>query len=63
MILKRDLVTVTTPWGEGKVKVRELEDGSKTFEPEFADCKRLARESRVPIQEVFEVMKKLAVKK
>lgn len=60
MILKRDFITVKTPWGEGKVKVRVLEDESITFEPEFADCKRFAQESDIPIQQVFDTMKKLA---
>jgi len=63
MILKREFVLVKTPWGEGKVKVRVLEDGSKTYEPEFADCKRFAQESDIPVQQVFDTMKNLAAKK
>ncbi|MFH1941883.1 MAG: nickel insertion protein [bacterium] len=46
-----------TPWGEARVKVREFR-GKKMVAPEYEDCKRLVTEHGIPIQEVFDFVKK-----
>lgn len=60
MILDRKLLKITTPWGEGQVKIRILEDGSKTYEPEYADCRRLAESSGLPIQTMYDHLRQAA---
>ena len=60
MILSREIKTVQTSWGEARVKVRTLSESEKTFEPEYDDCKKLAQSGNVPIQEVWEEIKRLA---
>ena len=59
-ILRREFVEVETPWGKGKVKVRVIDESTRDFQPEYDDCKRLAKEGNVPIRQVAEVMKELA---
>ncbi|MBN1782812.1 nickel pincer cofactor biosynthesis protein LarC [bacterium] len=56
-ILSRQIITVTTPWGDGQVKIRIMEDGTKTAEPEYEDCKQLAKNSRISIQTVYQTLK------
>jgi len=58
-ILKRDILTVTTPWGDARVKIRTVSDTQKTVAPEYDDCKRLARENNIPIHEVYDKVRKI----
>ena len=57
MVLNRSLETVSTEWGDIRVKVRDL-DGRKYYSPEYEDCKRLAEKRGVPVQTVFDAAKK-----
>jgi hypothetical protein len=53
--LPREVVEVETKYGRVRVKVC----GEMRFQPEYEDCKRVALEKGVPIQEVYqEAMKK-----
>ncbi|MFH1942313.1 MAG: nickel pincer cofactor biosynthesis protein LarC [bacterium] len=56
-ILEREIKTVSTPWGDARVKIREFH-GKKMVAPEYEDCKRLAQEHGLPIREVFDFVKK-----
>ena len=50
--LAREIVTVTTPWGEVSGKVARLPGGPR-FAPEFESCRLAAQRARVPLQEVY----------
>ncbi|MGD9903720.1 MAG: nickel pincer cofactor biosynthesis protein LarC [Vicinamibacterales bacterium] len=50
--LDRAIVTVTTPWGEVRVKVARRGDAVLNAQPEFDDVARLAAAHGVPIKEV-----------
>ena len=53
--LHREISEVETKYGKVRVKI----SGELRFQPEYEDCKRLALEKGVPIQEVYqEAMKK-----
>ncbi len=53
--LSREVKEVETPYGKVRVKV----SGDRRFQPEYEDCKRIALERGIPIQEVYqEVLKK-----
>ncbi len=52
--LPRETGTVETPYGPCRVKWAEAPDGDVRVTPEYEDCKRLAREKRVPIRKVYE---------
>jgi uncharacterized protein (DUF111 family) len=53
--LPREIREVETQYGRVRVKV----SGKLRFQPEYEDCKRIALEKGVPIQEVYqEAMKR-----
>jgi len=53
--LPREIIEVETKYGKVRVKV----SGDWHFQPEYEDCKRIALERGIPIQEVYkEVLKK-----
>ncbi len=51
--LQRQVLTVETPYGAVRVKVARLPDGKTRSAPEYEDCRRLARETGVPLQEIY----------
>ena len=60
-ILKREPSEIDTPWGSVKGKRVVLPDGSCQFLPEFEDCRRLAEQENMPVQEVIECARQQAV--
>jgi uncharacterized protein (DUF111 family) len=52
--LRREIVTVNTPYGEVSVKLGKLNGRVLHVSPEFESCKRLAEERDVPLMEVYE---------
>src|SRR5262249_10556252 len=55
--LRRESVTVSTPFGEVRGK-RGWREGLETFAPEYEDCARLARENGVALREVYEAARR-----
>jgi uncharacterized protein (TIGR00299 family) protein len=51
--LRREAVTVQTPWGPVQGKRGWREGGPEVFTPEYEDCARVAREQGVPLREVY----------
>jgi uncharacterized protein (TIGR00299 family) protein len=58
-ILSREIRTITTPYGESKVKVCQYED-STYYYPEYEDVKRLAISSGLDYLTVYELIKNMA---
>jgi uncharacterized protein (TIGR00299 family) protein len=56
--LRREAVTVQTPWGPVKGKRGWREGGPNVFTPEYEDCARVAREHGVPLREVYDVVRR-----
>jgi len=54
LTLARQHVTVTTPWGEVRVKIGSLEGEVCNAAPEYEDCRRLAAEHDVPLKRVMQ---------
>ncbi len=52
--LRREFVTVTTPWGEVAVKLGKLDGKTVQAAPEFESCKKIAEKARVPLKSVYE---------
>lgn len=52
--LPREVRTVETLYGPCRVKWAKGPDGDLRVTPEYDDCKRLARDNRVPIRKVYE---------
>ncbi len=55
--LKRETVTVETPWGTVRCKRGWREGTEAILTPEYEDCARIARERNVSLQGVFEFVK------
>jgi hypothetical protein len=53
--LKRDIKEIDTSFGKLKVKVAELNNLKNHFKitPEFEDCKRIAKEQKKPLHEIY----------
>jgi uncharacterized protein (DUF111 family) len=56
--LRREAVTVPTPWGPVKAKRGWRADGFEVLTPEYEDCARVAREHGVPLREVYAAVRK-----
>lgn len=54
--LRRETVTVETPWGPVRGK-RGWREGLHVLTPEYEDCARLARQHGVPLRAVFDAVK------
>jgi pyridinium-3,5-bisthiocarboxylic acid mononucleotide nickel chelatase len=52
--LPREFVTVSTRFGEVRVKLSRTAGRVQHASPEFDDCRKLAEEKNVPLHEVME---------
>ncbi len=52
-VLDREWKTVTTPYGEVRLKIATQNGTVKTVTPEYEDCKKLALEKGVPLKDVI----------
>lgn len=60
MVVRRDIASVSTAWGGMKVKIRGLSDQEETAAPEYDDCRRVAKETGLPIRAVYDEVKRVA---
>jgi uncharacterized protein (TIGR00299 family) protein len=51
--LHRESRRILTPYGNVRVKLAHLGDGKVKAAPEYDDCRKLAQEHQVPIQEIY----------
>jgi uncharacterized protein (TIGR00299 family) protein len=56
--LRREAVTVETPWGSVKAKRGWRSDGFEVVTPEYEDCARVAREHNVPLRDVYAAVRR-----
>ncbi len=55
--LEREIRTITTEYGDVKVKIGKREGRIINIAPEYEDCKRIAKERGISIREVYEKIK------
>ncbi|MBI5287169.1 MAG: LarC family nickel insertion protein, partial [Deltaproteobacteria bacterium] len=53
--LEREIREVSTPYGKVRVKVSKKDGKVLNIQPEYEDCKRIAREKKVPLKDVISV--------
>jgi uncharacterized protein (TIGR00299 family) protein len=58
-MLQRTIRTVATPWGDAQVKEVVRPDRTEVV-PEYESCRRLARETGLPLREVYDRLTRLA---
>ncbi|TYO97501.1 hypothetical protein EDC39_11041 [Geothermobacter ehrlichii] len=51
--LPREIRTVATPFGEVRVKLFQVDRTTRRLSPEFEDCRRIARQTGLPLAEVY----------
>ena len=56
--LPRESVNIHTQFGDVRVKISRVNGHIRHASPEFEDCKRLAEEKRVPLQQVMDEAKR-----
>jgi len=56
--LKREIVSVETPWGSVRVKKAYLHSKLVQEQPEYEDMKKLAEESNISIKELYKAVNK-----
>jgi hypothetical protein len=61
--LTRETETVSTAWGDVRVKVLSAPDGQMDRAPEYEDCRRIASEHQVPLKRVYQEVLQLAARK
>ena len=54
--LHRDVVTISTPWGDVTGKLSWRSGSEPRMTPEYDDCMRIAQMQQIPISRVFEVV-------
>ena len=59
-MLPHEIITVTTPLGNARVKIARLEGKIGNAAPEYEDCRRLARENQMPLKAVYDIVKAAA---
>jgi len=53
-VVDRRWVTVTTEWGDVRMKVGSSNGNVTNYAPEYEDCRRIAVERRIPLKHVIE---------
>jgi uncharacterized protein (DUF111 family) len=53
-VLARKLVTVSTRWGDVRLKVASMNGTITNYAPEYDDCSRIAVEHQVPLKNVMQ---------
>jgi len=52
--LAREWVTVTTRWGNVRLKIASLNGATANYAPEYEDCRRIASQHHVPLKNVMQ---------
>jgi uncharacterized protein (TIGR00299 family) protein len=52
-VLARRWETVSTPWGDVRMKIGSLNGAVTNYAPEYEDCRTIAEEKRVPLKSVM----------
>src|SRR5262249_53162484 len=63
LALARRWERVTTPWGEARVKIAEVNEASVNSAPEYEDCRRIAELHQIPLKTVMQEVQRLYLEK
>lgn len=53
-VLQRKWVTVSTQWGEVRLKIASMNGTTTNYAPEYEDCRRIATQQHVPLKTVMQ---------
>lgn len=60
LIVSRETISVSSPWGTVPVKVAVLPNGQQRFKPEYDVCANIARQHNIPLPNVYLTLNHLA---
>ncbi len=60
---ERETVTLETTLGAARVKIKRLDGSAVSASPEYEDCRRIALESGIPLQDVYRAIQAEAASK
>jgi len=58
--IPRTIQIIETPYGKIRVKIAQLQDGSKKYAPEYEDCRTLAETNNIPLIDIYKLAENLA---
>jgi len=61
-MLPSEIITLQTSLGNARVKIARLEGEICNVAPEYEDCRRLARENKLPLKAVYDIVRTAAGK-
>ena len=61
--LTRRHVSVSTKWGEVRMKLANLNGSISNYAPEYEDCRHIAKEQKVPLKTVMQEAIKVYLEK
>jgi hypothetical protein len=53
-VLTRRWITVSTQWGDVRLKVANMNGTITNYAPEYEDCRRIALDKNVPLKDVMQ---------
>ena len=53
-VLNRKWVTVSTRWGDVRIKIASMNGTITNYTPEYEDCRKVASENHVPLKTVLQ---------
>ncbi|MBI2652244.1 nickel pincer cofactor biosynthesis protein LarC [Candidatus Woesearchaeota archaeon] len=56
--LEREIKNIKTKYGNVKVKISKLNGEIKNIMPEYEDCVKIAKENKIPLKKVYDLVKK-----
>ncbi|MGB9627850.1 MAG: nickel insertion protein, partial [Thermodesulfobacteriota bacterium] len=59
---EREILTLNTPYGKVRFKIAYWKNEKVNLSPEYEDCKRIAVKKGIPLKDVFEEARKVAMK-
>jgi hypothetical protein len=61
--MEREVITVKTSIGQGRVKIGKWKGKALTVSPEYEDCVKIAKEKNLPLEKVQEKLRMAALRK
>ena len=59
--LEREIITIKTKFGDMRIKISKSKGKIKNIAPEYEDCKKIASELKIPLKDVYNEVRRIAM--
>ncbi len=59
--LEREIITIKTKFGDMRIKISKSKGKIKNIAPEYEDCKKVASELKIPLKDVYDEVRRIAM--